>query len=37
MEVFARRDGILCGMDEVKNLLAHALATGDPTEVSVEG
>jgi nicotinate phosphoribosyltransferase len=36
MEVFARRDAILCGIGEVKNLLAHALATSDATEVTVE-
>src|SRR5215208_1631457 len=36
MEVFARRDAVLCGIDEVKNLLAHALASADPTETVVE-
>ncbi len=36
MEVFGRRAGILCGIDEVKNLLAHALAGSDPAEVMVE-
>ena len=36
MEVFGRRDAVLCGIDEVKNLLGHVLATGDPTEVTVE-
>ena len=36
MEVFGRRAGILCGIDEVKNLLAHALASSDPAEVMVE-
>src|SRR5918998_2490123 len=36
MEVFTRRDAVLCGIDEVKNLLAHALADADPAEVSVE-
>jgi nicotinate phosphoribosyltransferase len=36
MEVFARRDAILCGIDEVKNLLAHVLASADPAEVTVE-
>ena len=36
MEVFARRDAVLCGIDEVKNLLAHVLAAGDPAEVTVE-
>jgi nicotinate phosphoribosyltransferase len=36
MEVFARRDAILCGIGEVKNLLAHALKSADPDEVVVE-
>jgi nicotinate phosphoribosyltransferase len=36
MEVFARREAVLCGIDEVKNLLAHALANTDPAETSVE-
>ena len=36
MEVFGRRAGILCGIDEVKNLLAHVLAGSDPAEVTVE-
>ena len=36
MEVFARRDAILCGIDEVKNLLAHVLGGSDPDEVAVE-
>ncbi len=36
MEVFARREAMLCGIDEVKNLLAHVLATSDPNEVVVE-
>jgi nicotinate phosphoribosyltransferase len=36
MEVFGRRGGILCGIDEVKNLLAHALINADPAETSVE-
>src|SRR5688572_20808654 len=36
MEVFGRRAGILCGIDEVKNLLAHALSGSDPAEVKVE-
>lgn len=36
MEVFARQAAILCGIDEVKNLLAHALATADPSETTVE-
>lgn len=36
MEVFGRRDAILCGIGEVKNLLAHVLAASDPGEVVVE-
>jgi len=36
MEVFAREPAILCGIDEAKNLLAHALAGGDPSETSIE-
>ena len=36
MEVFARRAGILCGIDEVKNLLAHALAASNPDEAELE-
>ena len=36
MEVFARRDAMLCGIDEVKNLLAHVLGASDPGEVVVE-
>ena len=36
MEVFAREDAVLCGISEVKNLLAHALASSDPKEVVVE-
>ncbi len=36
MEVFSRERGILCGLDEAKNLLAHVLASADPSEVTVE-
>ena len=36
MEVFTRQDAILCGIDEVKNLLAHALDTASPDEAIVE-
>src|SRR5256885_2860270 len=36
MEVFARREAMLCGIDEVKNLLAHVLGASDPGEVTVE-
>ncbi len=36
MEVFTRREGVLCGMDEAKNLLGHVLAHADPTETCLE-
>jgi Nicotinic acid phosphoribosyltransferase len=36
MEVFGRENAILCGIDEVKNLLAHALESSDPGEIVVE-
>ncbi len=36
MEVFSRESGILCGIDEAKNLLAHVLVDADPAEVVVE-
>jgi nicotinate phosphoribosyltransferase len=36
MEVFARQDAMLCGIDEAKNLLAHVLVKGDDSEVVVE-
>jgi nicotinate phosphoribosyltransferase len=36
MEVFARREAVLCGIDEVKNLLAHVLGASRPDEVAVE-
>jgi nicotinate phosphoribosyltransferase len=36
MEVFAREPGLLCGMDEAKNLIGHVLASVDPAEASVE-
>src|SRR5258705_3949205 len=36
MEVFARQDAVLCGIDEVKNLLAHALELSSPDEAVVE-
>jgi len=36
MEVFTRQDAILCGIDEVKNLLAHALEMATPDEAVVE-
>jgi nicotinate phosphoribosyltransferase len=36
MEVFAREPGILCGIEEAKNLLGHVLAKADPAETTVE-
>ncbi len=36
MEVFARRDAVLCGIDEAKNLIGHVLAGCDPDETQVE-
>jgi nicotinate phosphoribosyltransferase len=36
MEVFARQDAILCGIDEAKNLIGHVLAECDPDETTVE-
>src|SRR4051812_31184393 len=36
MEVFGRRDALLCGIDEVKNLLAHVLASANAAETTVE-
>jgi nicotinate phosphoribosyltransferase len=36
MEVFAREEAILCGIDEAKTLLAHVLEESDPGETSVE-
>ena len=35
-EVFTRRDAVLCGIDEAKNLLAHVFAEADQNEVSIE-
>ena len=35
MEVFARQDAVLCGIDEAKNLIGHVLASSDPGETSV--
>ena len=37
MEVFSRGSGVLCGIDEAKNLLAHALDGADAAETEVEG
>jgi nicotinate phosphoribosyltransferase len=36
MEVFARQAGILCGVDEARNLLGHVLAAADPAETRLE-
>jgi hypothetical protein len=36
MEVFARQDAVLCGIDEAKILLAHALEGAVPGEAVVE-
>jgi nicotinate phosphoribosyltransferase len=36
MEVFARQDAVLCGIDEAKNLIGHVLAECDPGETRVE-
>src|SRR5918996_1270565 len=36
MEVFTRREAVLCGIDEAKNLLGHVLADADPDETKVE-
>ena len=36
MEVFAREDAILCGIDEAKNLIGHVLTDCDPAETQVE-
>src|SRR3954465_15949880 len=36
MEVFAREDGVLCGIDEARNLLGHGRAAADPAETRLE-
>jgi nicotinate phosphoribosyltransferase len=36
MEVFSRQSGVLCGIDEAKTMLAHALQSADPGEVTLE-
>ena len=36
MEVFARQDAVLCGIDEAKNLIGHVLAGADLDETKVE-
>ncbi len=35
MEVFARQDALLCGIDEAKNLLGHVFAAGGADEETV--
>jgi nicotinate phosphoribosyltransferase len=36
MEVFAREEAVLCGIDEAKNLLGHVLAAADLAETRLE-
>jgi nicotinate phosphoribosyltransferase len=36
MEVFSREGGVLCGIDEARNLLGHVLATAAPGEAQIE-
>ncbi len=36
MEVFTRREAVLCGIDEAKNLLGHVLGPSDPAETCLE-
>ena len=36
MEVFSRQSGVLCGIDEAKTLLAHALRDAERGEVTME-
>jgi nicotinate phosphoribosyltransferase len=36
MELFARQDAVLCGIDEAKNLIGHVLSGCDLTETTVE-
>ncbi|HEY7600855.1 MAG TPA: nicotinate phosphoribosyltransferase [Candidatus Limnocylindrales bacterium] len=36
MEVFSRREAVLCGIDEAKTLLAHVLESSAPGETVVE-
>jgi len=36
MEVFSRDSGVLCGIDEAKNLIAHVVADADAGELTVE-
>jgi nicotinate phosphoribosyltransferase len=36
MELFARQDAVLCGIEEAKNLLGHVLADADLAETKIE-
>ena len=36
MEVFSRQAGVLCGIDEARNLLGHVLASAAPGEAQLE-
>jgi nicotinate phosphoribosyltransferase len=36
MELFARQDAVLCGIEEAKNLLGHVLAEADLAETKIE-
>jgi nicotinate phosphoribosyltransferase len=36
MEVFSREAGVLCGIDEARNLLGHVLAGAEPRETQLE-
>jgi nicotinate phosphoribosyltransferase len=36
MEVFARQDAVLCGIDEARNLLGHVLAGADAADTRLE-
>jgi nicotinate phosphoribosyltransferase len=36
MELFCRRDAVLCGIDEAKNLIGHVLADVNPDETVLE-
>jgi nicotinate phosphoribosyltransferase len=36
MELFARQDALICGIEEAKNLLGHVLAEADPRETVIE-
>jgi nicotinate phosphoribosyltransferase len=36
MELFARQEALICGIEEAKNLLGHVLADADPAETKIE-